>query len=222
MRRSVTSKMVVLLITLPWIFPTYADKWLPPKPATYESHRSTYRLTVFPAQQEADVAQASRGASRLGSDASPRCEAVLERLDASGRRYEQVWRKPLINVVAPVSALASDADGSFVTFDNWGRMGWGDDVIVLYSASGALRKRFALTDIMSDSDVKRLPRTASSVHWGGQHELDYYGRTLKVRIVAVEGSSAGDRDDGYVEQDGEFRVVRIDVNSGKILGSKSP
>jgi hypothetical protein len=145
----------------------------------------------------------------------------LERLDAGGRRYGQVWRKPLINVVAPVSALVSDADGSFVTFDNWGRTGWGDDVIVLYSASGALRKRFALIDIMSDSDFKRLPRTASSVQWGGHHELEYDGRTLKVRIVAAEGLSAGEEDDGYVEQEGKFRVVRIDVNSGKILGRKS-
>jgi hypothetical protein len=73
---------------------------------------------------------------------------------------------------------------------------------------------------MSDSDFERLPRTASSVHWGGQHELDHDG-TLKVRIVAVEGISAGDSDDGSVEQDGEFRVVRIDMHSGKILGRKS-
>lgn len=145
----------------------------------------------------------------------------MERLHDGGRRYEQVWRKSLINIVAPVSALVSDADGSFVTFDNWGRRGWGDDVIVLYSASGTLNKQFALTDIMSDSDFNRLPRSASSVHWGGQHELDYDSRTLKVRIVAAEGLSAGERDGGYVEQDGEFRVVRIDVNSGKILGSKS-
>lgn len=221
MRRYVASKIVLVLIILPWIFPAYADKWLPPKPATYESRGGTYRLTIFPAQQETDVAQASRGASRSGVDASPRCEAVLERLDAGGRRYGQVWRKPLVNVVAPVSALVSDADGSFVTFDNWGRMGWGDDVIVLYSASGALRKQFALIDIMSDSDFKKLSRTASSVHWGAQHELEHDGRTLKVRIVAAEGLSAGEEDDGYVEQDGKFRVVRIDVNSGKILGRKS-
>jgi hypothetical protein len=100
-------------------------------------------------------------------------------------------------------------------------MGWGDDVIVLYSASGALTKKFALTDIMSDADFKRLPRTASSIHWSGQHEIDYDGHTLKVRIVAVEGISAGDIDDGYVEQEGEFRSVRIDVNSGRILGTKS-
>jgi hypothetical protein len=145
----------------------------------------------------------------------------LERLGDGGRRYEQVWRKQLINVVAPVNALVSDADGSFVTFDNWGRMGWGDDVIVLYSGSGALRKQLALKDIMNDSDLNRLPRTASSIHWGGQHEIDHDGRTLKVRIVAVAGVSAGDSDDGYVEQDGEFRIVRIDMNRGKILARKS-
>lgn len=184
MRRSVTSKMVVLLIILPWIFPTYADKWLPPKPATYESHRSTYRLTVFPAQQEADVAQASRGASRLGSDASPRCEAVLERLDASGRRYEQVWRKPLINVVAPVSALVSDADGSFVTFDNWGRMGWGDDVIVLYSLFSVGCSKEA---VCAHRHHERLGRQETPAH----RQLRSLGWTTRVGLLRsyVEGEN---------------------------------
>lgn len=74
---------------------------------------------------------------------------------------------------------------------------------------------------MSESDFKKLPRTASSIHWSGQHELDYDGRTLRVRIVAIDGISAGDKDDGYVEQEDEFRTVRIDVNSGRILEGKS-
>lgn len=221
MMRYVTSKIVVILMFLPWALPAYADKWLPPKPATYESSRGTYRLTIFPAPLESDVTRSSQAASGSGAGTNPRCEAVLERLGDGGRRYERVWRKPLINVVAPVSALVSDVDGAFVTFDNWGRMGWGDDAIVLYSASGALKKKFALTDIMSDSDFERLPRTASSVHWSGQHQLDHDGRTLKVRIVADEGISAGDKDEGYVEQEGEFRTVRIDVGSGRILETKS-
>ena len=145
----------------------------------------------------------------------------MERIENGGRPYEQIWRKPLTNVVAPVRALVSDVDGLFVTFDNWGRMGSGDDVIVLYSAAGDVTRKFALTDIMSESDFKRLPRTASSVQSGGQDELDHGGRTLSVRIVAVNGISVGDRDDGYVEQEGEFRTVRIDVSSGRILGATS-
>ena len=216
-----TSKIVVLLLMLPWMLPAYADKWLPPKPATFESHRGTYRLTIFPASPGIDVTKSSQEALGSGSNTNPRCEAVLERLDDGGRHYGQVWRTPLTNVVAPVSALVSDVDGSFVTFDNWGRMGWGGDVIVLYSASGVLKKKFSLTDIMSDSDFKKLPRTASSVHWGGQHELDYAGRTLIVRLVAVEGITAGDKDEGYIEQEGEFRTVRIDMSSGRILGRES-
>lgn len=214
MRRYVTSKIVLFLITLPWIVTVHADKWLPPKPGTYESRSGTYRLTIFPAQPETDATDSPQGAAVRRPAAKLRCEAVLERLADGHRRYEQVWRKPLVNVVAPVSALVSDADGSFVTFDNWGRMGWGDDVIVIYSGSGSLNRKFALTDIMSDADFKRFPRTASSVHWSGQHDLDYDGRTLNVRIVAVEGLSAGERVDGYVEQDGEFRTVRIDMNTG--------
>jgi hypothetical protein len=217
MRQYETSKIVLLLLMFPWAVPAHADKWLPPKPETYESRRGTYRLTVFPAQPETHIAD-SPGAAPIRHHAMQlRCEAVLERMAEDRRRYEQVWRKPLINTVAPVSALVSEADGSFVTFDNWGKMGWGDDVIVLYSGSGDLKKKFALTNLMTEADFKRFPRTASSVHWNGQHELDNNERTLSVRIVAVEGVSAGERLEGYVTQEGEFRTIRIDMSTGDVL-----
>lgn len=61
---------------------------------------------------------------------------------------------------------------------------------------------------------------AASIHWGGQHELDHDGRTLNVRVVAVEGISVGDLGEGYVAQEGEFRTVRIDVNSANVIGVK--
>jgi len=214
MRRYVTSKIAAFLIAITWLAPVHADKWLPPKPATFESRRATYRLTIFPAPP-------SRGADTRKSAATPGCEAVLERLKADGRRYEQLWRKSLINDVSPVSALVSEVDGSFVTFDNWGQKGIGDDVIVIYSGEGILRKKFSLTDLMSDEDFKRLPSSVSSVHWDGAHEIDYDGRTLSVRIVAVEGISAGEVDEGYVEQEGQFRTVRIDMNTGKILTKRA-
>jgi len=40
---------------------------------------------------------------------------------------------------------------------------------------------------------------------------------LNVRIVAVEGLSVGERIEGYVEQEGEFSTVRIDMNAGNVL-----
>jgi hypothetical protein len=217
MKHSVTSKIVALLITLTWLTPAHADKWLPPKPTTYESRRGTYRLTIFPAPMENGVTAPSQGADARKSAAKQRSEAVLERLHADVRRYEQVWRKPLINVVSPVSALVSEADGSFVTFDNWGQRGYGADVIVIYSGDGSLRRKFSLTDIMSKDDVERFPSSASSIHWSGEHELDYDGRTLKVRIVAAEGISAGEMDEEYVEREGRFRTIRIDMKTGKVL-----
>jgi hypothetical protein len=203
----VTSKIVLVLLALTWMGSASADKWLPAQPQVFESRRATYRLTVFPAQP---------------ATAQLRCEAVLERLAEDQRHYEQVWRKPLVNELAPVSALVSEADGSFVTFDNWGSKGYGDDAIVIYSGAGTLRKKFALTDLMSDADFKRLPSSASSVHWGGPHELSHNERTLNVQIVAVEGLSVGESVEGNVEQEGEFRTVRIDMNSGKVLATASP
>lgn len=214
--------IVTFLIALAWLAPAHADKWLPPKPTTYESRRGTYRLTIFPAASAVDVTSHSRGAGRDGSAAKSACEAVMERLHPEARRYDQVWRKSLINDVAPVSVLVSEADGAFVTFDNWGKKGVGDDVIVIYSAAGSLRKKFSLTDIMSHQDFKRLPRTASSVHWDGPHEIDYDARTLSVRIVAADGISAGVKDEEDVEQGGQFRIVRIDMKTGQVLSKDEP
>lgn len=214
--------LLVLLFTFPWCFTVKADQWLPATPETYSSRHGVYRLTIFPKQldgalpyfQDKATGKKPAGQSLKGRT---RCEATLERLVDGLGRYEQLWRKPLVNDVAPVSALVSDVDGSFVTFDNWHSMGWGDDVIVIYAGSGALKKKLALTDIMSEADFNKFPRTASSIWWSGKHELDYDGRTLNVQIVAAEGISAGEIIEGHVESDGSFRTIRIDLGTAKTL-----
>ncbi|HEY5755625.1 MAG TPA: hypothetical protein VIU34_07370, partial [Steroidobacter sp.] len=106
-------RALVLILACCWGLTAHADQWDLPSPKTYGSWYGGYRLTVYPGE---------RGTSR-------HCEATLEKLD--GNKYVEMWRKPLVNAISPVSALISERNATFVTFDNWGRTGYGDDVMVI-------------------------------------------------------------------------------------------
>lgn len=168
-------KLLAVVLLLFAAGTAWSDSWSPPTPTTYASRDGRFRVTVFPRQLagalpyfEDKVEGREPAGQRPGGPSH--CEATLEKL--VGDRYEQVWRKPLVNEVAPVTALVSDLDGSFITFDNWHRKGWGNDAIVIYSGSGELRKKFSLTDILSKREFDELPRSVSSIQWDGEHYLD--------------------------------------------------
>ena len=139
-----------------------ADQTAQTTPQTFVSSFGRYRLTVFPLEDP----RASFGTHfelmvrpppsvHRGTQAT--CEATLERW--VGNSYETVWRKPLVNKIAPVAAVVSAADGSFVTFDDWGETGYGDNVVVIYSGAGKLVKKLALGDFMTEEQTG-LSRTA--------------------------------------------------------------
>lgn len=189
-----------------------ADQWFPATPETYTSSSGSYRLTVFPRELagalpyfEDKVADKARAGQR--PDGQPKCEAVLEKLE--GSEYRRLWRKPLVNDVSPVSALVSDKDGRFVTFDNWHSMGWGDDAIVIYDNTGRPKKKFALTSLMSTKEFDRLPRSASSMWWSGEHEIDYDEVTVNVRIVTESGSQSTDEK--------QYRTIRLSLETAEVL-----
>ena len=110
------------------------------------------------------------------------CEAVLEKWVENA--YQQVWRKSLVNKFSPESALVSAADGSFVTFDEWGESGNGSNVIVIYDGSGELVRRLSLSDILSEEEMKNLPRTWSTMYWGGHHILTEGDSIIVLRVAA--------------------------------------
>lgn len=76
----------------------------------------------------------------------------------------------------------SARDGSFVTFDDWGRSGYGDNVVVIYSGTGKLIKKFTLRDLMTDAQIENLPRTIGSIEWGGRHIFEEGDSVLLLRI----------------------------------------
>lgn len=195
-------------------YATFADQWLPPTPETYSSYFGSYRLTVYPRQDldplaffEDKLAGVEPAGQRTTEQA--RCEATLEQL--VGNHYETLWRKPLVNDVAPVNALISDRSGAFVTFDNWHSMGCCDDTIVIYDRLGNMVRKFALTDILTEEEVSNLPRTVSSTHWSGEHDLDWVEDIEVVSLSIVSNGKFGD------SPDVEYKTLQIRLSDGQVI-----
>lgn len=166
-----------------------ADTWAPPEPQRYFSSNQDYCFEIIP------------------GDSMHECQGILSTVDEEGE-YHQVWSTHLVNVIAPVTALVSD-DGDYVaTFDNWYRIGWGDDVVVIYGANGALIKKYGLNDILSADEIEKIPRTVASRWWGGKHIIDEGKKVLILKAV-----SNGEMP--YSES-AEFMEIRIDLRTGAL------
>lgn len=184
--------LFVLLVTPPWS--AVADSWRPPSVETYSSRMGNYRLTVFP------------GGDAHASGPQRPCEATLEKLE--GNAYRQLWRKPLRNEIAPVSALVSDTDGRFITFDNWASVGYGESVVVVYDDGGMPVRDYSLKALVGRERFKSFRRSVSSIWWGGKHQLSYDDVTVSLQVVS--DSSAEGEDTRYEE-------IRLRLDTGELL-----
>ena len=88
----------------------------------------------------------------------------------------------LINEVASVTALVSDDGQYLATFDNWVLRGDGDDAIVIYRTDGSLIRSLSLENVLTANDIVALPRSVSSIRWGGEHYIDESNQLLVLRI----------------------------------------
>jgi hypothetical protein len=161
-----------------------ADDWMSPVQVTIESPAGTARVTITPgglARQESVIAGREPGAR---DDATDRPTAHVE-VRGAGGAWTTRWRGPLVNAVAPVAALVADDGAHLVTFDNWHAMGFGDDVLVVYDATGSVLHARSLEQLLPAAYVARLPRSISSIWWREKDpQLVDGGRTLLIHIVA--------------------------------------
>ena len=195
-------RALLLMLACGWGLVAHADQWEIPSPRTYGSWHGGYRLTVFPGDRMT----------------SKRCEATLEKLD--GEKYVEVWRKPLVNAIAPVSALISEKDAIFVTFDNWGSTGHGDDVMVIYDGSGTVKRKFSLNDIVPEAEQSKLRRSVSSIHWGDGHVLDHQDNILHLVIEEYEYQAPRWWNITPPESKRTFRNLHVDLATARIIPSK--
>jgi hypothetical protein len=193
-----------VFLGLYWATAALADSWTRPVQQTYLSPNGQYRLTVIP----------NRAFVRHFSDESDSLEHLegtahgrLERRRANGR-WSLVWTAPLRNEVAPAGALVDNSGTYAVTFDNWGGVGVGDNVVVIYGPGGRLVRSLRLDEILPLDYIMTLPHTFSSLWWGGfsnEHYIAAGGDRLVLK-VAMPGESPFA--DGFVD-------VNVDLATGR-------
>jgi len=171
-------------------WPARADNWPLPKAEVYRSANGHFEFTVVPPDWP-ERGHAHGTLARAGQ----------------GVGKDEVWKRVLVNPVAPVSALVSDSGDYVVTFDNWFRTGLGDQVIVIYDGRGRLVASLGLEDLMPGELVEALPRSFSSIRWGGAHRLDDAGREVVLEVAMPRWRKSA-------EPPGYFRI-RVELATGR-------
>ena len=100
--------------------------------------------------------------------------------------WRQVAHWPFINRWSPGEVLLAN-DGTVVTFDDWGQMGVGDHVVVIYRPDGTVVRKLGLADLMDQYDISQLPHSTSSIRWSGTHRIDEDRRQVIIQIDAGAG-----------------------------------
>lgn len=174
-----------------------ADSWIMPTTKKTLSDNGAYRVTIIPRDLQSqldyfeDAVDGRDNPGQKAGSTQTKATAFLEHKGSDGK-WDEIWRKPLVNDVAPVSALVS-SDGKYViTFDNWHSVGYGDDVIAIYGADGALIRKHSLEDILPRYYVAAFPTSVSSRWWSGDKKLLANQATLQMDIVFPNGEM--DRD----------------------------
>lgn len=117
----------------------------PPRESNSENERFTLRL-------------------ELGRPGTTRnCIATLFDREKSAHQSE-VWKRPLVNEIAPARVLIRN-DGKFVvTLDEY-RRGGARNALVIYGRRGELLRHFLLTDLLKRDDWQRVRVRRGAVDW---------------------------------------------------------
>jgi hypothetical protein len=190
----------------------FADSWALPEPKKYYSESKRYYIEVVPRKLESQlkyfedkVAKKEPAGSKPGVKDNY-CKGIFYKQNEKGE-FEKVWESRLSNDVAPVGALVSNSGEYVVTFDNWHSVGHGNDVVVIYGQLGKTIKKMALSDIVPPNT--HLPRSVSSIWWGGKHYIDEKNLHLVLKVVSKWSNSPDDEP--------EYKDVRVDLTSGELI-----
>ena len=167
-----------------------ADSWLAATEQDYYSASEAYYLHVVP-----------------GNASTPAQGTLYMALGREGN-YVEDWSRWLENPTAPHKVLVSDDGRYVVTFDEWGGVGYGPNVVVVYGPGGQTLWKFALEDLLTEEEIAAVPHTVSSRWWGGEHYFDEEAGDL-VLAVATGCTGLGDGD--------EYRELRIHLADGEVL-----
>jgi hypothetical protein len=201
-------RSVVTAVLIAFSLNAFGDSWALPTKQRYCSVNGKYCVDVDPKPIENQLRYFEdhvNKADNPGAGPGKPRTATATVFVRNGREYKPVRSFPLLNEVAPVDALVSSDGQYLVTFDNWHSVGWGDHVVVIYRGDGSVVKKYSLVELLSEKKVDKLPRSVSSIWWGGEHRLDEQRGQLVLRVV--EGK-------GLFQKNAKYSEVRIALASG--------
>lgn len=217
MNRRIFISLVVVLVVTGCAFAARADSWSLPTKKKYYSPNQKYYLEVTPKKLDSQLqyfsdkadGKENAGAAKEAKENHAKGAFYARRADGG---YSRRWETALANEVSPVSAIVSGQGDYVVTFDNWHSVGYGDDVVVIYDAQGVLVKKFGLEDLLTEGDIERLPRSVSSIWWGGKHYIDESAGLLVLKVVSNGTASRNG--------DANFHDLKIELATGRPLEPK--
>lgn len=195
------------------------DTWSDPKPKTYHSSNGKLLFEVVPGLRGGYSKEMSE-MRRRGMDTGP--DGPLSYIYAKGSLLQKeengqttlLWERRLYNRWAPLVVLISDSGKFVVTIDDWGGNRHSTNAAVIYSTKGNVVKRFAVSDILSESERKKVIMSTSGGFWGGGHHIDDPNGLLVLRILANAKLPT--------EPGAEFREKYIRLESGELLDERPP
>lgn len=206
LQNNMKSLVIVLLFILGLSVLVKADSWRLPETEKYCSENNKYCLKVEPKKLESQLSYFQDKVDEkenAGADKNTKENYCKGTFSAKGKK---VWKIKLDNEVSPVSALVSNNGDYVITFDNWHGVGYGDNVVAIYSGlTGELIKKLGLSDFLTESDIYNLPASTSSINWHGTHQIDYDKKQLVLKVVKLS------------KNNDEYFDVYIDLTNGAIL-----
>ena len=208
---------LVLLLFVASICPVHADMWPLPEKKKYYSSNKKYYLEVTPKKlenqlkyfQDKVAGRSNPGAPQGSKPTGPHASFYVS--DGNGN-YSKKTEFPLVNEVSPVRAIISNDGAYVVTFDNWHSAGYGEDVVVIYRTDGSVVKKFGLEDLLTKGDIRMMPRSISSIWWGGEHYIDEQNNLLVLKVAANRRSPR--------EKEATFFELKIQLATGQPIEEK--
>ena len=133
----------------------HADSWAPATVLAKSSGDGQFVVRVVPGKSMGDVFGYG------GQPKGPYARAEWHRFN--GTTYEKVRETTLLNPIAPITIEVTN-QGVLVAIDNWHNLGIGN-AVVIYSPNGQVFRKYNLLELYSMSDVEKIDRTVSSLHW---------------------------------------------------------
>ncbi len=202
-------------VTMLWLWSAPrlpADTWALPRVSTNRSDNGVYELVVTP----------SGMLSRNASSSVPSA-ALRRKQDGT---WTNLWRRKLVNDVAPVSAMVPDSGRYVVTYDEWHYVG--KKPVVIYGENGGLIAELTLSDLKLENHPN-ISRSISS-YWWNEKAVFIFGPpaapgkeswrrlledSLFIRlywgeVIAIDLASGKVRDEGWwkAHPAGETRALR--------------